>query len=145
MTEPKDMESQRVGIIGGGQLGMMLCQAANRLAVSGVVLTDDPTSPATYFAARDFTAGLDDLSALQKLIEVSDVITFELEAVPDQSLDLLSDAVNNGKVKVHPSVDTLRLIKDKGIQKAWLRDQGLPTLPFMLIDEQVNKTFNNIR
>ena len=108
MTEPKDMESQRVGIIGGGQLGMMLCQAANRLAVSGVVLTDDPTSPATYFAARDFTAGLDDLSALQKLIECSDVITFELEAVPDQSLDLLSDAVNDGKVKVHPSVDTLR-------------------------------------
>ncbi|MBT5624010.1 MAG: 5-(carboxyamino)imidazole ribonucleotide synthase, partial [Proteobacteria bacterium] len=87
MTEPKDIKSQRVGIIGGGQLGMMLCQAANRLSVSGVVLTDDATSPATYFAERDFTAGLDDLSALQKLIECSDVITFELEAVPDQSLD----------------------------------------------------------
>ena len=138
MTEPKDIKSQRVGIIGGGQLGMMLCQAANRLSVSGVVLTDDATSPATYFAERDFTAGLDDLSALQKLIECSDVITFELEAVPDQSLDLLSDAVNDGKVKVHPSVDTLRLIKDKGVQKTWLHDQGLPTLPFILIDEQAN-------
>ena len=129
----------RIGILGGGQLGMMLCEAARRLGVTVTVVTDDPTSSAVYVADQSIVALLDDLSAVARLIEASDVVTFELEAIPDETLDLLDQAQAKGKIEVHPGVSTLRLIKDKGLQKTWLQDQGLPTLPFMLADEDVDE------
>ncbi|MGB1774389.1 MAG: 5-(carboxyamino)imidazole ribonucleotide synthase [Arenicellales bacterium] len=129
----------RIGILGGGQLGMMLCEAARRLGVTVTVVTDDPTSSAVYVADQSIVAPLDDLSAVARLIEASDVVTFELEAIPDETLDLLEHAQAEGKIEVHPGVDTLRLIKDKGLQKTWLQDQGLPTLPFLLADENVDE------
>ena len=129
----------RIGILGGGQLGMMLCEAARRLGVTVTVVTDDPTSSAVYIADQSIVAPLDDLSAVARLIEASDVVTFELEAIPDETLDFLEQAQAKGEIEVHPGVSTLRLIKDKGLQKTWLQDQGLPTLPFMLADEDVDE------
>ncbi len=129
----------RIGILGGGQLGMMLCEAARRLGVTVTVVTDDPTSSAVYVADQSIVAPLDDLSAVARLIEASDVVTFELEAIPDETLDLLEQAQAKGEIEVHPGVSTLRLIKDKGLQKTWLQDRGLPTLPFMLADENVDE------
>ncbi|MGA0343113.1 MAG: 5-(carboxyamino)imidazole ribonucleotide synthase [Arenicellales bacterium] len=130
----------RVGIVGGGQLGMMLCEAAHRISLTATVLTDDPTSSAVYVADQSIVAPLDDLSAVARLIEASDVVTFELEAIPDETLGFLEQAELRGEIKVHPSVSTLRLIKDKGLQKTWLKEQGLPTLPFMLVDENVEQS-----
>ena len=129
----------RIGILGGGQLGMMLCEAARRLGVTVTVVTDDPTSSAVYLADQSIVAPLDDLSAVARLIEASDVVTFELEAIPDETLDFLEQAQAKGEIEVHPGVGTLRLIKDKGLQKTWLQDRGLPTLPFMLADENVDE------
>ena len=117
----------------------MLCEAARRLDVTVTVVTDDPTSSAVYVADQSIVASLDDLSAVARLIEASDVVTFELEAIPDETLDLLEHAQAEGKIEVHPGVKTLRLIKDKGLQKTWLQDQGLPTLPFLLADENVDE------
>ena len=112
---------------------MMLCEGARRLGVTVTVVTDDPTSSAVYLADQSIVAPLDDLSAVARLVEASDVVTFELEAIPDETLNLLEHAQAEGKIEVHPGVGTLRLIKDKGLQKTWLQDQGLPTLPLSLI------------
>ena len=129
--------SSRVGIIGGGQLGMLLCQAARRLDIHTTVLTDDPTGPAVHTADELLVAGLDDQQAVAELISKSDVITFELEAIPDVTLESLQQAVQRGQVTVNPSVATLARLKDKGLQKTWLSESGLPTLPFLLVDDTV--------
>jgi len=130
----------RVGILGGGQLGMMLCEAADRIGIRVAVVTDDPTSSAVYVADQSIVAPLNDLSAVGRLVESCDVVTFELEAIPDETLNFLEQAQQKSRVEVQPSVSTLRLIKDKGLQKTWLQEQGLPTLPFMLTDENVSET-----
>jgi 5-(carboxyamino)imidazole ribonucleotide synthase len=124
----------RVGIIGAGQLGMLLCQAARRLGVQTTVLADDTTNPAVHSADTALVAAMDDPRAVQKLIAHSDVITFEFEAVPDSTLDALRAAVESGNVAVNPAVATLSMLKDKGLQKSWLHEQGLPTLPFVLTE-----------
>lgn len=118
-----------LGIMGGGQLGLYLCQAASKLGIRTAVMEPNPKGSAIHAADTALVAGLDDLAALQKLIDVSDVITFELEAIPDASLQLLNEAQQLGAVRVHPGVETLALFKDKGVQKAWLKREGLPTLP----------------
>jgi 5-(carboxyamino)imidazole ribonucleotide synthase len=61
------------------------------------------------------------------------VITFELEAIPDESLELLRAAESRGEIRVHPSIETLARFKDKGNQKAWLQAVGLPTLPSLTV------------
>jgi 5-(carboxyamino)imidazole ribonucleotide synthase len=126
--------ASRVGIIGGGQLGMLLCHAARRLGIHTTVLSDDPAGPTLHVADEALVADLGDQDAVTTLIEKSDVITFELEAIPDVTLDNLREAVQRDLVTVNPGVDTLACLKDKGLQKTWLRDQGLPTLPFSLTD-----------
>ncbi len=81
--------ASRVGIIGGGQLGMLLCGAARDLGIHTIVLTDDATGPAVHTADELLVAPLDDQRAVSELIEKSEVITFELEAIPDVTLDSL--------------------------------------------------------
>lgn len=117
--------------MGGGQLGMFLCQEARALGVRSAVLEANPAGSALPYADEAIVAGLDDLAAVARLIDASDVVTFELEAIPDESLDRLRAAEREGRIRIHPSADTLALFKDKGVQKRWLSDQGLPTLPFL--------------
>lgn len=127
-------ESGWLGIIGGGQLGMLLCTAARELGVRSIVLTPDPQAPAMHLADEVITAELDDVTALEDLIRRCDAITFEIEAIPDACLDRLRDAAGQGLMRVHPDPDTLARLRDKGLQKSWLRKMQLPTLDFRLTD-----------
>lgn len=125
--------AQRLGIMGGGQLGMLLCEAARSLGITTAVLEPNPAGSALGFADQPIVAALDDLKAVRSLIEASDVITFELEAIPDASLDLLREAEDAGRIAVRPSIETLERFKDKGVQKTWLADEALPTLPSLAV------------
>jgi 5-(carboxyamino)imidazole ribonucleotide synthase len=124
----------RVGIIGGGQLGMLLCRAARRLGVQTTVLTDDAFGPAVHAADHVLVAPLDDPRALSELRERSDAITFEIEAVPDAALERLRAASASQPLAVRPGVAILARLKDKGLQKSWLAAAGLPTLPCVVTD-----------
>lgn len=131
----KHTQTCRVGIIGGGQLGMMLGQRASALGIHTTVLAPEAIPPAMHTTDALVTAAYDDTAAIATLIEQCDVITFEFEAVPDVTLAQLQSAALAGDVRVYPSTDVMTLIKDKGRQKTWLSEQGLPTLPFVLLDK----------
>ena len=77
---------QIVGIIGDGQLGMMLCEAAPALALHTVMLTSDAASPAAQRADAAVEGAMDDERALFEMIERCDVITYEREDVPPTAL-----------------------------------------------------------
>lgn len=134
-TQERVEHNGRLGIIGGGQLGMYLCEAARTLDVTTTVMMPKPNEPASHAADAIVVAGLDDPRAVRALIESSDVITFELEAIPEVTLQMLEEAEARSKVRVLPRLKTLRLLKDKGLQKNWLLEQSLPTLPFMIVPE----------
>lgn len=133
-------DATRLGIMGGGQLGMFLCQCADALGVRTTVLEANPAGSALPYADAAIVAPLGDADAVARLIDASDVVTFELEAIPDESLDLLRAAERAGRIKVHPSADTLSLFKDKGVQKRWLSEQHLPTLPFLDVENGATPT-----
>ncbi|NRB70844.1 MAG: ATP-grasp domain-containing protein [Xanthomonadales bacterium] len=135
MNEKQSFKPRRLGIMGGGQLGMFLCQEASKLGFHSTILEANPAGSAVPYADQVITAGLGDLEAVQQLIDASDVITFELEAIPDESLALLDQAVAAGKLRVYPDTRTLSRFKDKGIQKAWLEETGLPTLPYLTVTQ----------
>lgn len=127
-----------LGIIGAGQLGMLLCHAARRLGVRTVVLTPDAAAPGVHVADAALVAATDDADALEQLIASATVITFEFEDVPDTVLARLQAAVDAGRVRVYPEVSVLARLKDKGLQKTWLAETSLPTLPYVLAEPDID-------
>jgi len=108
---------RRVGVLGGGQLGRMMAQAASRLGITLVVL--DPAglkSPAGQVSGHAVTGSFTDPSKIEELAAQVDVITVEIEHIDVTGLQRVADA---GKV-VHPAPATLKLIQDKFTQKQHL-------------------------
>jgi len=116
---------KRLGIIGGGQLGMMITEAAQNLNEISEVTVLDPTEncPAAQAGAKQIVGDFKDKNAIIKLAEQSDIITYEIES---GNTDVLSKL----KAKIEPSPSTLGIIQDKLSQKKFLSENGLPVSQF---------------
>ena len=119
------MDSRTVGILGGGQLGRMLVEAANRLNIKTVIL-DSPLSPAKQINALSthVDGSFSDSKAILKLAEQCDILTAEIEHIDTETLEMLQ---NQKKVIVQPSPLTIRTIQDKFLQKKHLSKYFIPT------------------
>ena len=117
---------KRLGIIGGGQLGMMITEAAQNLndEISEITVLD-PTEncPASQAGAKQIIGDFKDEFAILKLAEQSDIITYEIES---GNTDVLSKL----KAEIEPSPSTLSIIQDKLSQKKFLSENGLPVSQF---------------
>lgn len=124
--------SKILGIIGGGQLGMMLTEAAKTLSgeISKIIVLD-PTKncPAALAGAEQIVADFKDQSAIIKLAEKSDIITYEIESGDS---DVLKSVEKNAEI--NPSPETLRIIQDKFLQKTFLKANQIPVPDFLLIE-----------
>ena len=114
-----------IGIIGGGQLGRMSAMAAARLGYLVHILTPEAESPASRVAAKTTVAPYADHEALRRFADAVDVITFEFENLPAESLDLLSSLK-----PVRPGAKILRISQDRLLEKQFLNDIGVPTAPW---------------
>lgn len=119
-----------IGIVGGGQLGRMLTQAAKPLGFEVVVLDPGANCPAAQVGARQIVGDLYDAKALARLADQSDIITVEIEHLDANSLKNL--ATKTGK-PVHPAPQTVKLIQDKYLQKQFLKHAGLSIAPFTAV------------
>lgn len=118
-----------IALLGGGQLGRMFLENALRYDVQVHVLDPDPACPCASIATR-FTCGrFDDLDTVVRFAQDADVVGIEIEHVSVEALDALKAM---GK-RVIPDPSVLRTIKDKGLQKRFYRDHGIPTQEFALI------------
>jgi 5-(carboxyamino)imidazole ribonucleotide synthase len=117
---------KRLGIIGGGQLGMMITEAAKNLSehISEIIVLD-PTEncPAAQAGAKQIVGDFKDELAILKLAERSDIITYEIES---GNTDVLSKL----KAEIEPSPSTLSIIQDKLSQKTFLSENELPISQF---------------
>lgn len=129
----------RVGIIGDGQLGMMLCQAAPALGLHTVMLAGDGRLPAAQCAQQVIVGAMDDLAAIDALVDASDVITCEREDLPPACIARLRGAARDGALQCHPPLDNIELLQDKARQKLFFADNRLATLPFVLSDGSPGK------
>jgi len=117
-----------LGIIGGGQLGMMLTEAANTMKseISNVIVLD-PTKncPASKVGAEQIVADFKDASAIEELAKKCDIITYEIESGDSQVLKSLEETC-----EINPSPETLEIIQDKLVQKKFLAKNDIPVAEF---------------
>ena len=121
-----------LGIIGGGQLGMMITEAAKKMPehISKVIVLD-PTEncPASQVGAEQIMADFKDKNAIIDLANKSDIITYEIES--GDSTVLKSVEKN---AEINPSPETLRVIQDKFLQKSFLKENNIPVSEFIEIE-----------
>ncbi len=116
----------KVGILGGGQLGKMLALAAQNWELETWILDEAPDFPAANVCSKFVKGSFKDFDDVYNFGKQVDVLTIEIEHVNTDALLKLEEE----GVKVHPSPRALNIIKDKGIQKQFYKDQGLPTSDF---------------
>jgi 5-(carboxyamino)imidazole ribonucleotide synthase len=119
-----------IGIIGGGQLGRMFIENALKMNVRCAVLENDEHCPAALVAHRFIKGALTDEAAIRQLAEVSDVLTYEIEHINTEALLKLEA---EGK-QIIPSPRVLQIIQDKGLQKTFYRNNGIPTADFRIVN-----------
>ncbi len=121
-----------LGIIGGGQLGMMLTEAAKKMPeeISKVIVLD-PTEncPAAKVGAHQIVANFKDENAIIDLANQSDILTYEIESGNSVVLKSVED-----KVEINPSPETLQIIQDKLIQKKFLQKIIFQSLTFLKLN-----------
>lgn len=125
----KNYLSQKIGIIGGGQLGKMMIQEAKKLGF--YVITLDPTEncPSHSISDEHIIAKFDDKAAIRSLAEKTDVITYEFEHI---GCDILLELEQEG-YKIYPTAKSLKIIQNKLTQKRKLVEGNIPVAEFVEI------------
>ena len=121
-----------LGIIGGGQLGMMLTEAAKKMPehISKVIVLDpNQNCSASLVGAEQITADFKNKDAIVELSKKADVITYEIESGDSE---VLKSVENNAEI--NPSPETLKIIQDKFLQKTFLQNNNIPIPEFIKVE-----------
>jgi 5-(carboxyamino)imidazole ribonucleotide synthase len=120
----------KLGVLGAGQLGRMLIQEAINWNVHIYTLDADPEAPCAKIS-HEFTCGsITDYETVLNFGKDKNLITVEIENV---NIEALEELEKSG-IPVFPQPRVLRIIQDKGIQKQFYKDHGIPAADFRLIE-----------
>ena len=122
----------KIGVIGGGQLGRMMALAGTPLGMHFSFLDPAPDACAQALGEH-IRADYDDRQALRQLADQVDLVTFEFESVPAETVAFLAQFV-----PVYPSAESLRIARDRWFEKSMFKDLGIPTPEFADIQSQAD-------
>ncbi|KAA8534618.1 hypothetical protein F0562_032123 [Nyssa sinensis] len=119
-----------VGVLGGGQLGRMLCQAASQMAIKVIVLDPMENCPASALSHYHMVGSYDDSAMVEEFAKRCGVLTVEIEHVDVATMEKLEQL----GVDCQPKASTIRIIQDKYLQKVHFSRHSIPLPDFLQID-----------
>ena len=119
-----------ITVLGGGQLGSMLCEAAKRMGYSTLCVSSHEGDPAARWADHHLIADPGEPATAARVARQSAVITVEAESIEPTALE----AAANAGCRVTPSADVQRTVRDRRSEKMFLRDHGLAVGPFAVVE-----------
>jgi 5-(carboxyamino)imidazole ribonucleotide synthase len=127
------MSEIKLGIIGGGQLGSMLCQAAKKLNIKTIIYSDDVESPAQNFCDEFISSEYSNKNKIYEFAKKVDVITYEFENIPYDTLNELN------KLKpVSPKPSVNRLIQHRLAEKDFINKLNIRTTRYVHVESKDN-------
>jgi 5-(carboxyamino)imidazole ribonucleotide synthase len=122
------MSNITLGIIGSGQLGSLLCQAAKKLNVKTVVISDDKQGPAQNFSDQFIFSKYDNKEKINEFIGKVDLVTYEFENIPINILKSIEK-----EKKVLPKPDINQVIQNRKLEKIFINDLGIKTTKWAFV------------
>ena len=116
---------KKLGIIGGGQLGSMLCQAAKKLDLQTIIFTNDSDAPAQNFCDEFVCSNYTAKDNLEKFAKTCDIITFEFENIPFETLNNLSSIK-----PVFPDPNINKIVQNRLLEKNYVNELGVKTTKY---------------
>lgn len=117
-----------LAILGGGQLGRMTAMAARTMGYRVRVMDPERACPASFVVDETIVGRWDDVERARHLASGADAVTLEIEQI---GVDALSAVAQLAPLR--PGVESVRIIQDKTLQKAWLAENGFPVGPFRVV------------
>ncbi|MDR0793883.1 MAG: 5-(carboxyamino)imidazole ribonucleotide synthase [Chitinophagaceae bacterium] len=119
---------QKIGILGGGQLGRMLLQTAANYVVETYILENDENCPAAHLCRHFVKGDIKDFDTVYRFGKDLDALTIEIEAVNVEALEQLEKE----GVRIYPKPSAVRTIKNKIVQKEFYKNNEIPSPPFVV-------------
>ena len=126
--------NKKVGILGGGQLGRMLLQAAANYPVETFVMENDAECPAAHLCHHFIKGDITNFDDVYNFGKKLDAITIEIESVNEEALEKLAQE----GVAIYPKPAALKIIKNKILQKQFYKDNEIPTSDFV-VTQNINE------
>ncbi len=126
--------NKKVGILGGGQLGRMLLQAAANYPVETFVMENDAECPAAHLCHHFIKGDITNFDDVYNFGKNLDAITIEIESVNEDALEKLEQE----GVAIYPKPAALKIIKNKILQKQFYKDNEIPTSDFV-VTQNINE------
>ena len=120
-----------IGIFGAGQLGRFLAMAASKLGLRTAIYAPEEDSPAFQVASQRWQSSYSDENALEAFAKACDVITFEFENVPAETLEIAAR-----HTCVRPTVRAAEIAQDRISEKRFLSGIGVPTAPYVAVETE---------
>ena len=126
------MSKPILGIIGGGQLGSMLATAAKKINIKTVIFCDDADAPGQKFSNEFIYGKYNDQNAIDQFINAVDIITFEFENIPYETLNEM-----NKKKPVLPKPSVNRIIQHRLAEKDFINKFNIRTTQYVSIENKL--------
>ena len=125
------MSETILGIIGGGQLGSMMASTAKKLNIKTIIFCDDKDAPAQKFCDQFIYANYEDEKAINKFAELTNIVTFEFENIPFESLDKIN------KIKpVLPNPSIIKIIQNRLLEKDFINKLNIKTTQYASVKNE---------
>lgn len=133
-ANPLNQTIRTIGILGGGQLGMMLAEAALKLGYRCIFLEDAADCPAALYGTVYNSKQLDEF------IHQADVFTLEFENTPVETVKKLEklNQKDDGKHGMYPSALALEVAQDRLTEKSMFNELNIATVPFLAVSSQAD-------
>lgn len=125
---PRFLPGATIGLMGGGQLGRMFAIAARRMGYRVHTFSPEENGPAAQFSDLSTVADYRDQTAVEKFVQQIDLLTFEFENIPAETVDWCAK-----HVPVRPSASALHTTQHRRREKAFLSSNGFPVARFHAI------------
>jgi 5-(carboxyamino)imidazole ribonucleotide synthase len=116
---------KKIGIIGGGQLGRMICFYAHKMGFETVVFSDQKNSPATMVTNNSIIADYRDKKALKKFASMIDIATFEFENIPFETAEFVAS-----QTELFPKAEILKITQNRILEKDFLNSIKVKTTEY---------------
>ena len=117
-----------LGIIGSGQLGSLLCQAAKKLNIKTVVISDDEQGPAQNYTDQFIFTKYENKEKIKEFINKVDIVTYEFENIPIKILKGIDQ-----ERKVIPKPDINLIVQNRKLEKTFVNNLGIKTTEWNFI------------